>query len=301
MGKCAEFVHGTTELGNGRAGSECPFSPGDRNRFAGRQAHPLLHSRGHRPGSAASGNPRVGQGDPGVKPGALLPGLPPFIWSRREDHGPNGNGPNGNGPNGNGPNGNGPNGNGPNGNGPNGNGPNGYDLNGYVWVIVWVVGPESPGLTGTHRDSPGLTGTHRDSPGLTGTHRDSPGLTGTHRDSPGLTGTHRDLPGLTGTHRDSPGLTGTHRDSPGLTGTHRDSSGLTGTYRDLPGLTGTHRDLPGLTGGRFALGSKANWQGGDGAPPRGRRPTVVDGRTWVSGTDVKEQMDWEVRGVHLRT
>ena len=86
-----------------------------------------------------------------------------------------------------------------------------------------------------------------------------------------------------------------------ITRTHRDSPGLTGTHRDSPGLTRTHRDLPGLTGGRFALGSKANWQGGDGAPPRGRRPTVVDGRTWVSGTDVKEQMDWEVRGVHLRT
>ena len=88
---------------------------------------------------AAFGDPPVGQGDPGVKQGAFLPGLPPFIWSRRGDHGPNGNGPNGNGPNGNGPNGNGPNGNGP---------------NGYVWVIVWVVGPDSPGLTGTHRDSP---------------------------------------------------------------------------------------------------------------------------------------------------
>ena len=59
------------------------------------------------------------QGGHGAKPGAFLPGLPPFIWSRRE-------------------------GNGPNGNGPNGNGPNGYDLNGYVWV----VGPDSPGLTG---------------------------------------------------------------------------------------------------------------------------------------------------------
>ena len=94
-----------------------------------------------------------------MKPGAFLPGLPPFIWSRREDHGPNGNGP------------------------------NGYDLNGYVWVLVWVVGPE----------------------------------------------------------------------------------------------------LPGLTGGRFALGSRAKGQGGDGAPPRGRRPTVVDGRTWVSGTGVKKQ------------
>ena len=84
----------------------------------------LIRSRIHGDtglGGTAFGDPRVGQGDPGVKPGAFLPGLPPFIWSRREDHGPNGNGP------------------------------NGYDLNGYVWVIVWVVGPESPGLTGTHR------------------------------------------------------------------------------------------------------------------------------------------------------
>ena len=121
----------------------------------------------------------MGQGDPGVKPGAFLPGLPPFIWSRRGDHGPNGNGPNGNGPNGNGP----------NGNDLNGNDLNGNDLNGYVWVIVWVVGPESPGLTG----------------------------------------------------------------------------------------------------GRFALGSKAKGQGGDGAPPRGRRPTVVEVRAWVSETDVKKQ------------
>ena len=120
-------------------------------------------------GGTAFGGPPVGQGDPGVKPGAFLPGPPLFFRSRREDHGPNGNGP------------------------------NGYDLNGYVWVIVWVVGPDSPGLTGTHRDSPGLTV------------------------------------------------------------------------------------------GRFALGSKANGQGGDGAPPRGRRPTVVDGRTWVSGTGVKKQ------------
>ena len=96
----------------------------------------------------AFGDPPVGQGDPGVKPGALLSGLPAFLRSRREDHG----------------------------------------LNGYVWV-VWVVGPESPGLTG----------------------------------------------------------------------------------------------------GRFALGSSAKGQGGDGAPPRGRRPAVVDGRTWVSGTGVKKQ------------
>ena len=87
---------------------------------------------------AAFGGPPVGQGDPGVKPGAFLPGPPLFFRSRREDHGPNGCG-----------------------------------LNGYVWVL----GPE----------------------------------------------------------------------------------------------------LPGLAGGRIALGSKAKGQGGDGAPPRRRRPTVVDG------------------------
>ena len=66
-------------------------------------------------GGAAFGDPRVGQGDPGVKTGAFLSRLPVFLRYRRGDHGPNG-----------------------------------YDLNGYVWV----VGPESPGLTGTHRDSP---------------------------------------------------------------------------------------------------------------------------------------------------
>ena len=99
-------------------------------------------------GGAAFGDPRVGQGDPGGKPGAFLSGLPPFLRSRREDHGRNGN----------------------------------------VWV-AWVLGLESPGLTG----------------------------------------------------------------------------------------------------GRVALGSRANGQGGDGAPPRGRRPTVVYGRTWVSGTGVKKQ------------
>ena len=99
-------------------------------------------------GGAAFGDPRVGPGDPGVKPGAFLPGPPPFLRSRREDHG----------------------------------------LNGYAWVL----GPESPGLTG----------------------------------------------------------------------------------------------------GRFALGSKAKGQGGDGAPPRGRRPTVFEARAWVSGTDVKRQAEW---------
>ena len=44
-------------------------------------------------------------------------------------------------------------------------------------------------------------------------------------------------------------------------------------------------ELPGLTGGSVALGSRAKGQGGDGAPPRGRRPTVVDGRTWVLVAD----------------
>ena len=44
-------------------------------------------------------------------------------------------------------------------------------------------------------------------------------------------------------------------------------------------------ELPGLTGACFALVSKANGQGGDGAPPRGRGPAVVDGRTWVLGAD----------------
>ena len=30
-------------------------------------------------------------------------------------------------------------------------------------------------------------------------------------------------------------------------------------------------------------------EGGDGAPTRGRRPTVLMGRTWVRGMEVKEQ------------
>ena len=136
MGKCAEFFHGITKLGNGRAGSECVrFRQGTGT---GLRDDRLIRSRIHGDtglGGAAFGDPPVGQGDPDVKPGAFLPGLPLFLRSRREDHGLGG-----------------------------------YVLNGYVWVLD----PESPGLTGTHRDSPGLTGTHRDSPGLTGTHRDSP-------------------------------------------------------------------------------------------------------------------------------
>ena len=108
----------------------------------------LIHSRVHRDtdlGGAAFGDPRLGQGDPGVKPGAFSSGLPLFLRSRRGGHG----------------------------------------LNGHVWVLAWV-----------------------------------------------------------------------------------------------PSL-----ELSGLTGGRVALGSRGNGQGGQGAPPRGRRPTVVDGRTEVSGAD----------------
>ena len=60
MGECAEFFHGTTELGNYRAGSECSLSSGDRNRFAGRQAHPLPHSREPRPGRRRFRGPTCG-------------------------------------------------------------------------------------------------------------------------------------------------------------------------------------------------------------------------------------------------
>ena len=147
-GKFAEFIRETAELArsvsvfargpvsiHGTTGSSTPA-------FMGTQAWD----------GAAFWDPPVGQGDPGVKPGAFLPGLPVFLRSRREDHG----------------------------------------LNGYLWVLVWVPGSE----------------------------------------------------------------------------------------------------LPGLTGGRIALGSRANGQGGDGAPPRGRRPTVVYGRTWFSGTGVKKQAGW---------
>ena len=110
----------------------------------------LIHSRIHGDtdlGGAAFGDPRVGQGDPGGKPGAFLSGPPLFLRSRREEHG----------------------------------------LNGNVWVAweVWVLGLE----------------------------------------------------------------------------------------------------FPGLTGGRFAFDSKAKRPGGDAAPRRGRRPLVVDGRTWVLGAD----------------
>ena len=163
MGECGEFVRGITELGNGRAGSECVrFRQGTGT---GLRDDRLIGSRIHGDtglGGAAFGDPRVGQGDPGVKPGAFLPGPPLFLRSRRGDHGPNG-----------------------------------YGLNGYVWVL----GPE----------------------------------------------------------------------------------------------------LPGLTGGRIALGSKANGQGGDGVPPRGRRPTVVDGRTWVLGADgCGERMDVEMWRIRLQ-
>ena len=92
MGKCAGFIRGTAELGNGRAGREHPFSLGDRNRFTLRDDR-LIHSRIHGDmdlGGAAFGDPPVGQGGPGVKPGAFLAELPPFLRSRREDHGLNG-------------------------------------------------------------------------------------------------------------------------------------------------------------------------------------------------------------------
>ena len=55
-------------------------------------------------------------------------------------------------------------------------------------------------------------------------------------------------------------------------------------------------ELPGLAGGCFALGSRAKGQGGGGPPPRGRCPTVVEVRTWVSGTDVKRQAGWGSAG-----
>ena len=45
---------------NGRAGSERSFSPGKRHRFTGRQAHPLPHSRGHRPGRRRFRGPTCG-------------------------------------------------------------------------------------------------------------------------------------------------------------------------------------------------------------------------------------------------
>ena len=45
-------------------------------------------------------------------------------------------------------------------------------------------------------------------------------------------------------------------------------------------ITGTHRWA-------LRLGPAGEREGGDGTPPTGRRPLVVDGRTWVSGTDAK--------------
>ena len=91
MGKSAEFVHGTAELGNGRAGSECVrFRQGTGIDL---QDDRLIHSRIQADtdlGGAASGDPPVGQGDPDVKQGAFLPGSRLFLRSRREDHGLNG-------------------------------------------------------------------------------------------------------------------------------------------------------------------------------------------------------------------
>ena len=162
--KFGEFVHGTTGVGNHRAGELQGWGTAELARSVrfrqvtgtGVRDDRPIHSRIHwdtDPGGAVFGDPRVGQsepvgqGDPGVKQGALLSGLPLFLRSRREDHG----------------------------------------LNGNVWVAweVWVLGLE----------------------------------------------------------------------------------------------------FPGLTGGRFAFDSKAKGQGGDAAPRRGRRPEVVDGRTWVLGAN----------------
>ena len=60
MGKCAEFVRGTKELGNGRAGSECfRFRQGTGT---GLRDDRLIRSRIHGDtdlGGAAFGDPRV--------------------------------------------------------------------------------------------------------------------------------------------------------------------------------------------------------------------------------------------------
>ena len=72
----------------------------------------------------------------------------------------------------------------------------------------------------------------------------------------------------------------------------REDHGLNGYVWAIVWVLGP--ELPGLTGGRFALGSKAKGQGGDGAPPRGRRPMVVDGRTWAMDLERRvERMDVE--------
>ena len=48
--------------------------------------------------------------------------------------------------------------------------------------------------------------------------------------------------------------------------------------------------VPGLSVPGAPLEARASHrEGGDGAPPRGRRPTVVEVRTWVMGADVREQ------------
>ena len=44
-------------------------------------------------------------------------------------------------------------------------------------------------------------------------------------------------------------------------------------------------ELPGLTGGRFAWTQRQTGRAATEPRQRGRRPTVVDGRTWVLGAD----------------
>ena len=125
MGKCAEFFHGTTGLGNYRAGEgqswlgASVFVRGPEPIYGttGSSAPAFTADTGL--GGAAFGDPRAGQGDPvgqgepGVKTGTYLSGLPVFLWSQRGDHGLNGNG-----------------------------------MNGSVWVVVWVLRSR---ITGTHR------------------------------------------------------------------------------------------------------------------------------------------------------
>ena len=78
MGECAEFFHGTTELGNYRAGSEGPFSSGGRHRFTGRQASSGPAFTGTQTWEAPlSGTHVWDEGDPGGKPGAF------FVGTRR--------------------------------------------------------------------------------------------------------------------------------------------------------------------------------------------------------------------------
>ena len=98
MGKCAEFVHGTTGLGNYRAGERqswlgvFAFVRGPESVYGTTGSSTPVFRRTQTWEAPLSGTHVWDQGDPGGKPGAFLPGPRVFLRSRREDHGLNGYG-----------------------------------------------------------------------------------------------------------------------------------------------------------------------------------------------------------------